>query len=153
MYNGRARIVFVSLLLLVHVISGNLFQIFSQLPTKRNHLTLTSIHSLSLSKSPEIVCILLSITKLHHHLSFPEHYQQHLLTMKFKTYISTSEIKTTPDQQKTDPSVPKVIEPFSIVPPTKPKNENTPKSAAKKKKSSKKGESKVALDMTDLHVK
>ena len=137
----------------MYAISRNLFQIFSQVPTACNHLTLTPIHSLYLSKPPKTVCILPSITKHYHLLSFPEHYQQHLLTMKFKSDISTSETKITSDQQNTDSSIPKMIEPLTTIPPTKPKKKNAPKSAAKKKKSSKKGESKVALDMTDLYVK
>jgi len=153
MYNGRARIAVVSLSLLAHVISGNLFQIFSQLPATRNHHTLTPNHSLSLSNSPETVCIFLSTTKLHHLLPFPKHYQQHLFTMKSKSDISASETKTTSNQQNADPFVPKRIEPISTIPPTKPKKKNTSKSAAKKKKFSKKGESKVALDMTDSHIK
>jgi len=78
MNNRRAWIAVVSLWLLVDVISGNLFQIFSQLPTTRNHLTLSPNHlnfqifSLSLSNYHETVCIPLFTTKLHHHIFFPE---------------------------------------------------------------------------------
>jgi len=107
MYNGRARIAVVSLCLLTHVISGNLFQTFSQLPTTRNHLTLTSNHSPSLSNSPETVCILLSTTNLHNPFPFLEPCQQHSFIMNLKSDIFASETTTTSDQQNTNPSVPK----------------------------------------------
>ena len=59
------------------------------------------------------------------------------------------------EPQETDSSTPKLVEPITIVPPTKPKRKTSTKSAAKKMRhsKSKKGESKVPLTMGDLYEK
>jgi len=71
--------------------------------------------------------------------------------MKFISDIYASKIKTTHDQKNTNSSVSKMIESLTTVPPTKPNKKTASESAARKKKPSKKGESKVALSMTDLY--
>jgi len=67
--------------------------------------------------------------------------------------LNSNLTKITLDQQNADSSVPKMIEPLTTVLPTKPKNKSTSKSTNKKKKPLKKGESKVALSMSDLYGK
>jgi len=59
------------------------------------------------------------------------------------------------EPQETNSSIPKMIEPISLVPPSKPKKKTPIKSASKKKKpsKSKKGESKTVLSMDDLYEK
>jgi len=73
--------------------------------------------------------------------------------MKFKTNSSVTNEKNTTEQQKTESSAPKMIEPLTTVPPMKPKKKTTSKSTTKKKKVVKKGESKVALSMSNLYEK
>ena len=158
MYDRCATNLFVSLLLLVHANSGNFLQILTQLPTKHNHLTLTPNHIISLSLSlslnfPKPVRIHILVTKHYHLLSFTEHYQQCQCIMKFKSDIHASEEKNSTEQQNIDTSIPKMIEPLNVVPPTKPKKKTAFKSTTKKKRTVKNDESKVALSMTDLYVK
>jgi len=73
--------------------------------------------------------------------------------MKFKTNTSVSNDKNTSKQQKSDSSTPKAVEPLTIVPPSKPNKRTNVKTTSRKKKIVKKGESKVALSMTDLYKK
>lgn len=73
--------------------------------------------------------------------------------MKLKNNTSVFDEKNTTEQQKTDSSAPKVIEPLTVVPPTKPKKKTASKLTSKKKKTVKKGDSKVALSLSDLYEK
>jgi len=73
--------------------------------------------------------------------------------MKFKTNASVSNEKSIIEQQKPDSSAPNIIEPLTTIPPMKPKKKAVSKSTSKKKKAVKKGESKVALSMSDLYEK
>jgi len=137
----------------VHANSGNFVLIISLHSTNRNHITLTPNLTLTFSKLPKTAHIPISATDHHHpliHLS--EHYHQHLAIMKFKTDIPVSD-KNTSDQHLTDSSAPKIVEPLTIVPPTKPKKKTTSKSTSRKKKNVKRGESKVALSMSDMYEK
>jgi len=145
MYDRRARNLFVSLLSLVHVKSGSIFQIF----TKHNHLTLSSTPT----KLGKTVCIHLPITKLQLLLLISELYRQHHSTMKFKTDIPDLEDMNIPEQQNKDFCAPKMIKPLTMVPPTDSKRKTVSKYTAKKRKPVKKGKSKEVLSMTDIHVK
>jgi len=75
------------------------------------------------------------------------------MSSKTKT-PSTKQIMSS-EPQETNTSIPKMIEPISLVLPSKPKRKTLIKSASKKKKTSKskKGESKTALSMADLYEK
>jgi len=53
--------------------SRNIFQIFSQLPTKSNHITPTPNHTFSFSELPKTVRIHVSVTKHHHLPPFTKH--------------------------------------------------------------------------------
>jgi len=73
--------------------------------------------------------------------------------MKFKINAPVTNDKSTTEQQKPDSSALKLIEPLTTLPPMKPKKKAVSKSASKKKKVVKRGESKVALSMSDLYEK
>jgi hypothetical protein len=73
--------------------------------------------------------------------------------MKFKNDTSVSSEKKDAAQRETSSSAPKMVKPLSNVPPPKPMKKTAEKSSSKKKKTAKKGESKVALTMTDLYNK
>jgi len=75
--------------------------------------------------------------------------------MSTKTNPHATEEKLVVEPQEISSSIPKMIEPITAVPPTKPKKKASTKSTTKKKKpsKSKKGESKLAFTMNDLYVK
>lgn len=72
--------------------------------------------------------------------------------MKFKSNTFVPKDKNISEQQSKDTCVSKMVEPLTTVPPTKTKRKTASKSMAKKKIRLKKGESKEALSMADLHV-
>jgi hypothetical protein len=134
----------------VHANLGSFLQNFSLHPTKRNYILLNPYLTHSLSKLLKTVHLLLSATDHQKPHRSTEHCQQHHFTMNFKTNNYVSDDKNATEQQKIDSSAPKMIEPLTIVPPTKPKKKTTSKSTSRKKNTGKKGESKVAMPMSDL---
>jgi len=75
--------------------------------------------------------------------------------MSTKTNPHATEEKLVSEPHEISSSIPKMVEPIRVVPPTKPKGKTSTKSTGKKKKPSKlkKGESKVPLTMVDLYEK
>jgi len=71
--------------------------------------------------------------------------------MKFKNNSTGSSDKNFTKPQKTESPTPKRFEPLATIPPSKSNKKVVVKSTSKKKKTIKKGESKVALSMTDLY--
>jgi len=129
------------------------FQIFSLHSTNHNHSTPTLRLTLSLFEPLKTVR-LLSPTFDHQNSHLVIYFRQLLhYAMKFKTNAPVTNEKSTTEQQKPDSSAPKLIEPLTTVPPMKPKKKVVSKSTSKKKKAIKRGESMVALSMSDLYEK
>jgi hypothetical protein len=137
----------------VHANSSNLVQINSLHPTNRNHITLNPYHTLSLSKLLKTVHFIFSATDLQKLHPYIKHCHQDHFIMKFKTNTSVSTEKKTTEQREIVSSAPKMVKPLSVVPPSKPNKKNAVKPSSRKKKTVKKGESKVALSMSDFYEK
>jgi len=130
----RAKFLLTSLHSLVDAISRKSLQIFPQLPTTRHTFSPTLIHSFTFSKLTNTVCIL-SITSKHQLLHFIiKHHRKHSFIMSSKSNTHVSEENAVTEPQETNTFIPKMIEPITTVPPTKPKNKTSTKSVAKKKK-------------------
>jgi len=89
------------------------FQIFQQLPTTRNNLSLTLIHTSTFSKIPNTVRILSFVSK-HHCLLFAT---KHHFIMSSKSNTHAFEENVVAEPQESGSSVPKMMEPITMVPP------------------------------------
>jgi len=127
--------------------------IFSLHSTNHNHSIPNPRLTLSLFEPLKTVR-LLSSTSDHQNSHLVIYFRQLLHSaMKFKTNAPVTNVKSTIEQQKFDSFAPKLIEPLTTVPPMKPKKKVVSKSTSKKKKAVKRGESKVALSMSDMYEK
>jgi hypothetical protein len=142
---------------LEHTYLGSFSLINIHNSTNRNHITQITpnpCHSFLFLKPLEIVLSFPSSNDLPNFLLFLSvRFQNRHFAMKFKNDASVSSEKKDAAQRETGSSAPKMVKPLSTIPPPKPMKKTAEKSSSKKKRTAKKGESKVALTMTDLYDK
>jgi len=148
----RVETLCVPCLSLLHTNLGKLFFKFSFLTHLTEIIPLLTLDTPSFNLLKTIRS-LLSTTNFQKHHRFTKNCSSQRSIMKFKTSTPVSSKKNTANQPKVESSSSKMVEPLTTVPPTKSKTKYASKSTSKKKKTVKKGVSKVALSMSDLYEK